>query len=54
MGKQKAVKLLGERTNRIDGKQYALYNPCRFEPRLAVQLLRETASRAKAARRSAN
>jgi len=34
---KKAEKLLGERTNRIDGKQYALYNPCRFEPRLAVQ-----------------
>jgi hypothetical protein len=54
MGKQKAERLKDERTNRVDGKQYALYNPCRFEPGLAVQTSEGTASRAKGARRSAN
>jgi hypothetical protein len=37
MGKQKGLEALGERTIRVDGKQYALYNPCRFGPKLAVQ-----------------
>ena len=37
MGKQKAERLQAWRTIRVDGKQYALYNPCRFGPKLAVQ-----------------
>jgi hypothetical protein len=37
VGKQKAEKLKADRTIRVDGKPYALYNPCGFGPKLAVQ-----------------